>query len=61
MRSRGLTGDGHLDAGQVADGRRHDLGAQRIDPAALGREGDDGDGLVGADLDAGGLGQYARG
>ena len=63
LRAGGHAGHRDLGAGELADGGGDDLGAQdleralgrRVGAAALDRERDDGDGLVGADLDAEGL------
>ena len=67
--ARGDAGHGDVGAGELADGGRDDLDAQDLEraigrgvgAAALDREGDDSDGLVGADVDGGGLGELAGG
>jgi hypothetical protein len=67
VRGGGRAGHRDVRARQLADGGGDDLGAQRreralggrVGPVALDREADDGDGLVGADLHARGLGEAA--
>ena len=69
LRAGGQAGHRDLGIRQLADGGRDNIGAQDLEralgrgvgAAALDRQGDDRDGLVGADVDRGGLGELTGG